>query len=300
MELDARRILLDLGFAPSPDRMTPISGGWDTSIWRIDVQAESYALRVFRVEQARTCQREAAIMRALNEQGLPVPAVHAEGVGQGRPALLLEWCPGRPLLAEINARPWRIWRLGTQMGRMHARIHAARLPDAVRMDLPRVEVQSLEGQRDTLLHLDYHPLNVLTGGKRISGVLDWSNAAMGDPRADLARTVTILRLAPMPRGLPLPVELLLRQLLEAAWRSGYRDQPRRADGYRELANPLANPVRNPFVEMDPFYVWAGEWMERDLRPKLGRPGVWLRETDLLRIHQWTTARKKRVAALSRV
>jgi hypothetical protein len=39
--------------------------------------------------------------------------------------------------------------------------------------------------------------------------------------------------------------------------------------------------------MNPFYVWAGEWMERDLRGKLGKPGVWLEPSDLARISAWT-------------
>jgi hypothetical protein len=39
--------------------------------------------------------------------------------------------------------------------------------------------------------------------------------------------------------------------------------------------------------MAPFYAWAGALMERDLRPKLGQPGVWLQESDLERIERWT-------------
>ena len=284
MDLDPQTILADLGFSETPVSIKAISGGWDTNLWRIDADTHAYALRVFRNEQARVCEREAVVMRALNDQGLPVPSVRAEGVGQGRPALLLDWCAGRTLMQEINARPWRIWRLGEEMGRMHARIHGASVPEAVTPSLPRVEVQLSEDAHTSVLHLDYHPLNLMTDGQRVSGVLDWANVAVGDARADLARTVTILRLAPMPPGRPLPLELLFRQLLEAAWRRGYRRH--------------TGATKNPFVHMDPFYVWAGEWMERDLRPKLGRPGIWLRETDLLRIHRWTMARRKRVAALS--
>src|SRR5438132_39917 len=41
-----------------------------------------------------------------------------------------------------------------------------------------------------LLHLDYHLLNVMTDRSRVTGVLDWTNARAGDPRADLARTFT--------------------------------------------------------------------------------------------------------------
>jgi aminoglycoside phosphotransferase (APT) family kinase protein len=111
----------------------------------------------------------------------------------------------------------------------------------------------------------------MTDGHGISGILDWANAALGDRRADLARTVTLLRLAPVPPGTPAALQMSLRRLFEEAWRQGYG--------------------RQCFVDMQPFYVWAGDWMERDLRPKLGRPGVWLRESDLARINRWTASRR---------
>jgi aminoglycoside phosphotransferase (APT) family kinase protein len=127
--------------------------------------------------------------------------------------------------------------------------------------------------------MDYHPLNVMTDGRSITGVLDWANVAIGDRRLDLARSVTILRLAPTPPGTPVFALRTLRGILESAWRSGYRQA-------RQM---------NPFVDMDPLYAWAGEWMERDLRRKLGRPGVWLQESDLSRIHDWTLARRRESA-----
>jgi hygromycin-B 4-O-kinase len=37
-----------------------------------------------------------------------------------------------------------------------------------------------------LLHCDYHFDNVLTDGRRITGVIDWGNAAYGDPLFDVA------------------------------------------------------------------------------------------------------------------
>jgi hypothetical protein len=40
-------------------------------------------------------------------------------------------------------------------------------------------------------------------------------------------------------------------------------------------------------------------MERDLRPKLGRPGVWLREHDLIRIRRWTVGWQNRIASRAR-
>jgi aminoglycoside phosphotransferase (APT) family kinase protein len=95
-----------------------------------------------------------------------------------------------------------------------------------------------------LLHLDYHPRNVLTDGKRITGVLDWTNAHAGDPRADAARTVSILRVDPLARD-PLLQRLLLR-IFELAWRRGYQRQ------------------RGRLKDMPLFYAWAGTVLQSDL------------------------------------
>jgi aminoglycoside phosphotransferase (APT) family kinase protein len=270
---DPVAILAELG-VDEPVKLTRISGGWDTSLWRVDMPDRTRALRVFRPEQARTCRKEALVMRALRElsPGLPVPRVYAEGCGRERPALLLEWCGGRTMLEEIRQSPWRIWQLGTAMGRVHAQIHSVGVADQMAEELP---VQFGDGPR-SILHLDFHPLNVMTDGHSVTGVLDWANVAIGDRRADLARTITLLRLAPTPPGTSVLVRAM-RALLEMAWRSGYR----------------AYQPTDPFTDMTPFYVWAGTWMERDLRPKLGRPGVWLTERDLARIQRWTTAQAAR-------
>jgi aminoglycoside phosphotransferase (APT) family kinase protein len=272
--------------------VAPLSGGWDTSLWRVDDADErTHALRVFRAEQVDTCRREAVVMRALIDFGLPVPRVHAEGTGQGRPALLLSWCPGGTILQHVQARPWRVWRLAIAMGRMHARVHAMRVSDALAQALPawtpraddfgadlQAQQRAVSVRSPSVLHLDYHPLNVMSDGRAVTGILDWANVAVGDRRADLARTVTLLRLAPTPRGTPANLLLGVRGMLEAGWRYGYRQ----------------HSGSDAFVDMDLFYVWAGAMMERDLRPKLGRPGVWLRESDLVRIRRWTAGRALRI------
>lgn len=44
----------------------------------------------------------------------------------------------------------------------------------------------------SLLHLDYHPQNVVVGGMRVNGVIDWVNADIGDRHLDAATTAAIL------------------------------------------------------------------------------------------------------------
>ena len=93
---------------------------------------------------------------------------------------------------------------------------------------------------DRLLHLDFHPLNVLGERDQLTAVLDWTNAHAGDPRADFARTVTILRLSP-PWGDR--AQRVGRAVFEMLWRFGYGP---------------------PGPDMAAFYAWAGGAMLRDL------------------------------------
>jgi len=49
----------------------------------------------------------------------------------------------------------------------------------------------------SFLHLDYHPQNVLVKGLRVSGVIDWANAAIGDRHFDAATTAVIMSTSAM-------------------------------------------------------------------------------------------------------
>jgi len=130
-------------------------------------------------------------MEAAVAGGVPVPEVHAVGTWRGHPALLLAWCPGRPLAHEVRVRPWRAWALGVAFGRAQAAIHALPAP-AIPRDHPvsweawagpdealRACLGAVRPRPPVLLHLDYHPLNVLAAGGRVAGVLDWVERAGG-------------------------------------------------------------------------------------------------------------------------
>jgi aminoglycoside phosphotransferase (APT) family kinase protein len=285
--LDPDAILEALGVHDAV-AIAPVSGGWDTAIWRVEHDGATYALRVFRPEQVEVSRHEVAAMRAAAEGGISVPIVHAQGVWQGRPSLLLSWCEGRPLARELRARPWLTWRLGLRFGQTQALIHAVAAPEALRLrrvswidwmgpDEPDLKERliALSPSKAALLHLDYHPLNVMVDGTRLTGVLDWANARAGDPRADLARTVTILRLAPLSPGPLRQAERAVRRLLELSWRRGYEQ------------------ATGPFGDLSLFYAWAGAAMVRDLAPKLGQPGVTLELRDFERMRRWTGSWKRR-------
>jgi aminoglycoside phosphotransferase (APT) family kinase protein len=52
---------------------------------------------------------------------------------------------------------------------------------------------------DRLLHGDFHPGNVLEGDGS-EAVIDWHNATVGPPAADVARTWVLLKFSPLPPG----------------------------------------------------------------------------------------------------
>src|SRR5215204_1924020 len=101
--LDPNAILASLGFE-RPGSIERVSGGRDTAIFRVELGGELHALRVFRPGEDVVARREAQVMRAAGEGGVPVPRVCAEGTGRDRAALLLSWCPGRSM---AGGHPWQ-------------------------------------------------------------------------------------------------------------------------------------------------------------------------------------------------
>ena len=275
---DPVAVLAALGLI-SPLRVTPVTGGADAAIWRVGYDGADYALRLLRAEQAATARREAVVTAAAAAAGIPVPRVLAEGSWENRPALLLSWMPGRLLRHELERCPWRAWALGVRFGRIQAAIHAAPVPAVLRRhpvswiewaepDAALRDRLRRSSDGEVLLHLDYHPANVLVEGGRVSAVLDWANARAGDRRADLARTAAILRFAPLAVR-PSSGTAIVRRAFIAGWRHGYRGMAGRVTG------------------MAPFYAWAAAVMSHDLAPRVGRTDLpWLSPALLAEIRRW--------------
>jgi aminoglycoside phosphotransferase (APT) family kinase protein len=285
--VDPADILAALGIT-AVTSITPVHGGTDTAIWRVAHGSTISALRVFRPQQAETCRREVAAMQAARQAHVPVPIIQADGVWRERPVLLLSWCPGAPLWEAVRRQPWRVWSLGTAFGRTQALIH--QIPARAEWQDQRTDWIGWAGSNDqrfhtalrrmarpapALLHLDYHPLNVLTDGRHMTAVLDWANARVGDPRADVARTYTILMVEPHTPGRQPLARSLVRRLLAWSWRRGYEQ------------------VAGTLTDMAWFYVWAGAVMARDLAPRVRNPQSWWQPRHLEHIQSWTARWKQR-------
>ncbi len=174
-----------LRFGLDPDRLRPL-GGASGSAW-------SDGDVVLRVGERVADELLAASAAAAH---LPVPRVldrlELDGVG----AAILERVPGRPAGELASARPARAPAAGSACGALHDALAQVACPPGLR-DAPGAEA----GER-RLLHLDLHPFNVLVDDDgEPTGVIDWANAAAGDPELDRARTWSILTLDPAARDL---------------------------------------------------------------------------------------------------
>ncbi len=244
-----------------PDRARAVlaAGGSHAPVWRVEADGRRYALRLRPSAEQDAIHREATAIAAAGSGGIPAPDVlRAEVVGEFA-CLLTTWCPGEPLataLLEHRADPLL---LGRACGRLQAELNAVAAPAdlAARgpgwlLSTPQ-EAALLAGVRDMessrLLHLDFHPMNILTDGHAITGVVDWVNAAAGDPRQDLARTLAILRLE-LPAHVAASQDASRAvQALADAWVAGYEGR----------AGQLSS--------MSAFMAWAGLRTIRDLRAK---------------------------------
>ena len=289
-EIDPYAVLRSLGY-DEVEALEPVVGGWETSLWRfVTPDGERHALRVYPGPQhARGARNEEAALRACMAAGVPAPAVEASGQWEGRPALVLSWCPGRTCLAAMLRRPWSIWRIGLALGRQQARIHRVPPPSVLlegapdcwlakgTLQCPEIfaRVRRMALSTGSLIHLDYHPLNVLTDKGRITGILDWPNAGAGDPRADFARTAVLLLVASSPPGPSRPVVGAARRLFYLAWRRGYASEG-------GLLGDLA-----------PLMAWAGATRLQDLEDARSRPQSWAGEEDFVAARRWVDHWKRR-------
>ena len=278
--VQALEILSWLGMKETPlPLVSPIQGGFDALLWKVEYQGQTYGLRVFQPGKHEDCEREQVVLTLARAAGLPVPEVHKTAIWQDRAVLLMSWLTGHTIAEELRTHPWNLWHLGILFGRMQMALHATPLPDTGLHSSESWITWKSEGEEDlqdrlrhisskeaALLHLDYHPLNILTNGKQITGILDWTNVHIGDPRADIARTLSILRFDPTARK-PF-LQLLALRVFELAWRTGYqwkRGHPKDMAIFHAWAGTvILHDLAHRYTpqELSPAHRWTRKWKAR--------------------------------------
>lgn len=213
--------------------LTLIGEGREAEVFALDGARVLRLARDTRFEPALEAEHDALVTAAA--AGAPVPRVFERVSVEGRPGLVLERLGARNLLLEIGSRPWRVWPIGRELGRLHSRIHAAVAPESLDSVHARVRVRLASTlvpdpvraaalQRlarlpagDRLCHGDFHPGNVLRppGGGAVA--IDWTGASRGHPAADVARSFLIIRHGALTPDATRAVEVLARVGRRALW-----------------------------------------------------------------------------------
>lgn len=259
-----------------PDTPAELAGGATGEMWKVWTRDGPLALRCAPAGTGPAAQ--VAAMVAAGRGGLPVGEVLRRARHGGSDILLSSWLPGTTVVDALRREPDRAHRLGELMGEAQRALHELPAPadlpgvpdwhghpldarasgGAVTSDHPGPPVGS------ALLHLDWHPLNILVDGDKVSGVVDWVNARAGHPLLDVARTHTLMTVNPMLAMLTTDERDLLREVTRG-WVVGYGPVAAsippgclRWAGEMMLADLSARYAANP-EGLEPLRRWTQRW-----------------------------------------
>lgn len=183
-----------------------------------------------RARSGRSMAGEARVMAYAREHGFPAPAV--EDLSDDGRDLVMERVDGPDMATVLRRRLWTIRRQGAVLAAVHRRLHAIAAPDWL-APVPA-------GDGPALVHMDFHPLNVLLGPKG-PVVIDWADAGRGDPATDVAVTWTLLAAGQPPAG---RLSAAVAARLRGALLRGYLEGVDVAASRRALPDAVAWKVRD--------------------------------------------------------
>jgi tRNA A-37 threonylcarbamoyl transferase component Bud32 len=140
-----------------------------------------------RSRNGRSQVLEAMAMTFVRSKGYPVPEVFE--VGNDGIDLVMERIVGPTMIEAVATQPWKLKGFGRDLAELHQSLHL--LPAPVWMPAAPC------GLGESFLHMDLHPLNIILSTKG-PVVIDWTNAARGNPMVDVAATWVLLASANVP------------------------------------------------------------------------------------------------------
>ena len=212
-------------------RAWPLTGGVSAEVTALEIehpggQREKLVVRkhgpIDLAANLNVAADEFALLHVLHEEGLPIPTpryVDTSGEAFDTPCLVIEFVEGTSDFAPTSAED-AANVLAEQLARIHAidlarwdlgflppirdrytkRLASARQTLDTGLDEWRIRetltvVWPLpERNRPALLHGDFWPGNALWVDGKLGAIIDWEDAAIGDPVADLANSRMEMRL----------------------------------------------------------------------------------------------------------
>ena len=207
-------------YASAPRRL---DGGYWAALYAFELEGPEtlrgpLVLRVMPTSDEKSA-REVAMQGVVARSGFPAPHVHlsgGRGDGFGFPWMVMQRLSGSPLGVGT------LWQLPALLGGTLSALHrvdTAGLPEGgleLLLEELRERIAPLEDgglqralgwllarrpapRRKVICHGDFHPFNLLIERGSVSGVLDWTQAHLGEPEFDAAYAALVLRLWPLDR-----------------------------------------------------------------------------------------------------
>ena len=170
------------------------------------------------------------------------PEVFSMDIRGSRTGIRYELIEGVEFYDLIRNDPFAVKDLGSALGVLHRGIHTRQwgnLPEGSQVfsriiketkllresEKPRFLNLAWDRTRETLCHGDFHPFNTLyeaaPNKKEGFRVFDWSNAYIGHPLSDVARTLFLLSDAKLPQSCVRRVPVLLKPFYRRLLMKGY-------------------------------------------------------------------------------
>ena len=184
---------------------------------------------------------EAQIGSLVHTAGVSSPAVYEMQEVDGRKGIIFQRITGRTLFELIESKPWKLVYFAREMARLHAKMHsciADKLPSQKERIISAVKESSdLFGDNEktiidyldslpdgkSICHGDFHPDNIIANGKELV-IIDWTNAYIGNPFGDVARTCLMIRspfLPPEAFKLMVTLSRVIKRLIYSAYLKEY-------------------------------------------------------------------------------
>jgi aminoglycoside phosphotransferase (APT) family kinase protein len=166
--------------------------------------------------RARKARGEYNTLAWLQDCGVPVPEplyLDEQGTVLGSPGIVTAYVPGTQVLSPSHPESWAC-SLATMLAKIHSVpcdaaakrflldgnsevvwfLHSGAVPEYMQAHPDGAQVWQavhdlwphIQPVAPALVHIDYWPGNILWDGERISAVVDWEEAAFGDPGIDVA------------------------------------------------------------------------------------------------------------------
>jgi aminoglycoside phosphotransferase (APT) family kinase protein len=226
-------------------------------------------VRIYREEQRVEVARfETAVHGAVGAQGYPAPPILATGdsaAGLGGAFVIMPLAAGRTMLEAFFSL--RLFTMVDLLASSQARLHALDVgmferalsdahvewrkftDDFDKLPTGELDINSFPGLRPgvawisanapataapVICHGDFHPLNLIVNGSKLTAVIDWTRTRVAPAEFDVGGTVALIKQGPvqLPRVLA-PFLRLARRGLAARYVAQYRKhRPLDEDGIR--------------------------------------------------------------------